>query len=272
MNDIQLNWDKIHSFEGEKEKQAEDRPYTHLEIETLIQKTSPRNRAIILLMATSGLRVGAVPLLRIRDLEPIDSYSIYKINVYTKSKKSRYFTFCSTECRKEIDSYLEWRKRWGGRLQDDSPVFRKEYNTEGKIQVRPITDKAIKNFMDILLKDTGLRKVPLENQQYHRSDVMMCHGFRKFFETNSFKAGMNNIYLRRLMGQKAGLEDAYLKTSEEELLEGDSRHIGYIGVIDQLTINEEHKLRREVEHYKVKALQFDSLRAEIDNIKALMKK
>ena len=91
MNDTQLNWDKIHSFEGENEKQAEDRPYTHSEIESLIQRTSPRNRAIILLMASSGLRVGAVPLLRIRDLEPIDKYSIYKINVYTKSKKSRYF-------------------------------------------------------------------------------------------------------------------------------------------------------------------------------------
>jgi integrase len=191
MNDIQLNWDKIHSFEGENEKQTEDRPYNHSEILALISKASPRNRAIILLMASSGLRVGAVPHLRIKDLEPIDNYStkIYKINVYTKSKKSKYFTFCSTECRKEIDSYFEWRKRWGERLQDDSPVFRKEYNTEAKIQVRPITDKAIRNFMYVLLKDTGLRKVPLENQKYQRSHIMMCHGFRKFFETNAFKAG-----------------------------------------------------------------------------------
>lgn len=26
MNDVQLNWDKIHSFEGDDERQAEDRP------------------------------------------------------------------------------------------------------------------------------------------------------------------------------------------------------------------------------------------------------
>jgi integrase len=274
MNDIQLNWDKIHGFEGEKEKQAEDRPYTHSEIQTLIQKTSPRNRAIVLLMASSGLRVGAVPLLKIRDLGPIDSYSIYKINVYTKSKKSRYFSYCSTECRKEIDSYLEWRKRWGERLRDDSPVFRKEYNTaaEGKIQVRPITDKAIKNFMDVLLKDTGLRKVPLENQPYQRSHVMMYHGFRKFFETNAFKAGMDHMYLRRLMGQKSGLEDAYLKLSEEELLEGDSRHTGYIGVIDQLTINEENKLRREVETLRIEKQSWESLRDEVNSLKAYLTK
>lgn len=47
------------------------------------------------------------------------------------------------------------------------------------------------------------------------------------------------------MGQKSGLEDSYLKLSEEELLEGDSKHVGYIGIIDQLTIDESNKLRQE---------------------------
>ena len=46
----------------------------------------------------------------------------------------------------------------------------------------------------------------------------------------------------------------------------------YVGIIDALTINEENKLRREVEHYKVKASQFDSLRAEIDQLKELINK
>ena len=35
---------------GEHEKTVEDRPYTHSEIQTLIQHTLPRNKAIILLM------------------------------------------------------------------------------------------------------------------------------------------------------------------------------------------------------------------------------
>jgi hypothetical protein len=118
----------MHSFEGEKEKQTEDRPYTHSEIQLLLQKTTPRNRAIILLTCSGGLRLGALSL-RIRDLEPIDKYGIYKVNVYATSKKSRYFTFCSVEFRKEIDSYLEWRKRWGERLDDDSPLFRKDFNS-----------------------------------------------------------------------------------------------------------------------------------------------
>ena len=34
------------------------------------------------------------------------------------------------------------------------------------------------------------------------------------------------------------------------MLEGDSKHVGYVDVIDQLTINEENKLRREVQMLK----------------------
>ena len=92
MNDIQLNWDKIRSYQGDADKQTEDRPYTHSEIATMLAHTSPRNKAIILVMASGGLRVGAIETLRIKDLEPIDKHNIYKINVYATSRRSKYFT------------------------------------------------------------------------------------------------------------------------------------------------------------------------------------
>jgi|SRR5918992_3244479 site-specific recombinase XerD len=77
MNDITtLNWEKIHSFEPDREKSVEDRPYTHAEIKRLIENTSPRNRAIILLMSSSAPRVGALTGIRIKDLESIDNYGI----------------------------------------------------------------------------------------------------------------------------------------------------------------------------------------------------
>jgi integrase len=248
MNDIiSLNWKKIKSFEPEKEKVAEDRPYTHEEIKSLLDKSSDRNRAIILLMSSSGVRVGVVSQLRIKDLKAIDRYNIYKINVYPRSKLSAYVTFCTPECRNAIDGYIDWRKRFGERITDDSPLFRRDFNVHGNLvrDIRKITRATIMRFMSKLVRDAGLRNMPLENQGYKRAEIMLSHGFRKFFETNAFKAGMDNMYLRRLMGQKSGLEDAYLKLSEEELLEGDSKHTGYIGIIDQLTINEENRLKRE---------------------------
>jgi hypothetical protein len=92
---------------------------------------------------------------------------------------------------------------------------------------------------------------------------MANHGFRKFFETNAFKAGMENMYIRRLMGQKSGLEDSYLKLSEEELLEGDSKHAGYVDIIDQLTIDESNKLKREVETLRVEKKDMETIREEM---------
>jgi integrase len=283
MNDIStLNWKKIHSFEGEKEKRTEDRPYTHSEIQLLLQKTTPSNRAIILLMCSSGLRVGAFEKLRIRDLESIDKYGIYKVNVYATSKKSRYFSFCSVECRKEIDSYLEWRKRWGERLEPDAPLFRRDFNSlaerdRSKERVKSFQSDAIRWFIGRLLRDTGIRPVApiIETESgsisksrlpHPRSHIMQCHGFRKFFETNAFKAGMNNMYIRRLLGQKSGLEDSYLKISEEELLEGSDRHTGYVDIIDQLTINDEHRQRREVEVLKVEKSKVDNALSRINHL------
>ena len=269
MNDmISLNWKKIKSFEPEKEKVAEDRPYNHYEIKSLLDKTSNRNRAIILLMSSSGVRVGAIPQLRIRDLKAIDKYSIYKINVYPKSKLSAYITYCSPECRRELDSYIEYRKRFGERITNESPLFRRDYNAHGNLvrEVRSITRATIMRFMNKLVRDVGLRNIPLENQGYKRSEIMLSHGFRKFFETNAFKAGMDHMYLRRLMGQKSGLEDAYLKLSEEELLEGDSKHVGYIGIIDQLTIDESQRLKREVQTLKIRSDKLETIMKRVDTV------
>jgi site-specific recombinase XerD len=290
MNDVTtLNWKKIHSFEGEREKQTEDRPYTHSEIRTLVDSASLRDKAIILLMSSAGLRVGAVPGLRVKDLEPVDRYKLYKVRVYSKSVKSRYVSMCTPECRSSMDQYLELRKRWGERITDDSPLFRTDYNVrEGTRKVRPITVRAVIAIVNVLLRNTGLRhQVSIASEtetetaaglgqhqhqhqpQYKRFHIMMTHGFRKFFETNAFKAGMDHMYLRRLMGQQSGLEDAYLKLSEEELLEGDSKHVGYIGILDQLTIDESNKLRREVQTLKVEKSNWEALRKELDELKEL---
>jgi hypothetical protein len=216
------------------------------------------------------LRVGAIPDLRIKDLEPVDKYQIYKVNVYATSKKSKYFTFCTPECRKEIDAYLEWRERLGERLKDTSPLFRKEFSSLMIQHPQVLNIPGIRFFVDKLLKDTGIRTIEplteLNTDRRHRSHIMECHGMRKFFETNAFKAGMDNIYIRRLMGQSSGLEDSYLKLSEEELLEGDSKHVGYIGIIDQLTISEENRLKREVKTLRIEKSKMEQVLERINTL------
>lgn len=42
--------------------------------------------------------------------------------------------------------------------------------------------------------------------------------------------------------------------------------IGYVGVIDALTINEEHKLRHEVQTLKQEVTRFDKMKEQIDRL------
>lgn len=95
---------------------------------------------------------------------------------------------------------------------------------------------------------------------------MANHGFRKFFKTNAYRAGMSVEYTRRLLGQHGGqylLEDAYNKIEEQELLEGDSKHVGYIGIIDQLTISEENRLKQENKILKIEVSKVDGVLADL---------
>jgi integrase len=58
MNEIDnLKWKKINRFKGESYPVVEDRPYTREEIKKLLDVTDLRNRAIILLMCSSGVRI-----------------------------------------------------------------------------------------------------------------------------------------------------------------------------------------------------------------------
>ena len=146
--------------------------------------------------------MGAISTLRIKDLEPNDIYSIYKVSIYSKSRKSHYFSFCTPECRSAIESYLEYRKRWGERIGEESPLFRAEFNPDNN-NVKPVSANRSKHIIDKILKNTGLRKPPIEGKT-QRNHIMGNHGLRKFFETNAYKAGMDHMYITSTDGPKVG--------------------------------------------------------------------
>ena len=73
---------------------------------------------------------------------------------------------------------------------------------------------------------------------------MLTHAFRKFFDTESRKAGMYPNFVELLMGHKLqGVRSHYFKPDPETLLEGTTECKGYIHAIDSLTINEENRLK-----------------------------
>jgi site-specific recombinase XerD len=94
MNDVTLNKKKIKMFKGEFIRKTRDRAYYDKEIKKILDVSDLRMKVVILLMASTGCRVGALPGLRLRDLEKIDSANLYRITIYEGSNE-QYTTFCS---------------------------------------------------------------------------------------------------------------------------------------------------------------------------------
>jgi integrase len=72
INDITLPIKKIKRYYPSKKRVNRDRAYTHDEIHRMLDIADERMRAVILLLASSGIRVGAVPLLKLRNLEKVN--------------------------------------------------------------------------------------------------------------------------------------------------------------------------------------------------------
>ena len=129
INDIVLNWKKIKKFiNSEKtgnETNGRDRGYEHEEIQRILEFSDQRLKTAFLILSSTGIRIGALRTLRVGDLEKIDD--IYKVRVYSGDKEE-YATFCTPECAKEIDTYIDFRKRHGEIITDDSFLFVKKFD------------------------------------------------------------------------------------------------------------------------------------------------
>jgi integrase len=81
MNDVTLKWKKLSKFKGKRRLAVEDKPYTKEQIRQLLDFADLRTKCMILLMSSAGLRRGAIPTLRIRDMKRIEKYGLYKISL-----------------------------------------------------------------------------------------------------------------------------------------------------------------------------------------------
>ena len=248
MNDIRINKEKIGKFLGEAQRKNTDRAYTHQEIKRLLDVADLRMKSIVLLMASTGMRIGAIPDLKLKHLEEIPDKQIYKITVYQKAKEE-YYTFCSHECYSVIKSYLEYRTKSGEMLNDESYLIREQSDINDFEQIRKksrgITIEGLKTNLMVLLRKAGIREITHNFQYGDRTAIPMSHGFRKFWMNQAVKSKMNAEAREMLLGHKIGLASAYYRPSEEEMLDA------YLVAVDNLTINEENRLRIKVQKYEM---------------------
>lgn len=273
INDIEnINWKKVKKFMGEFYTTSEDRPYKRQEIKLLVDSAhNLRDKAIVLLLASSGLRIGGLVKLQLKHLTSVSKYNLYHLSVYKKSKE-QYFTFCTPEARKAIDEYLDWRGRVGEKLGPESPLFRLEFDKDNPFAARappqPMTIRATFDMIKRLTFETGVKEIThlTENKKQGRPrhNIMTCHGFRKHFSTVLETEGVNIDYIEILLGHKRGLKDVYSKPQPVQILEGNGDKVrGYLSGINALTIDDTHRLRDENQSLKETVAEWAKNRQEM---------
>jgi integrase len=263
MNDIIINKHKVTRFIPQDDSNMnsenmainKDRAYTHDEISQILQSTDPRGKTIIMLMASSGMRMGAIAGLLIGHLTKIPKYHLYRIVVYASSRKSRYYTFCTPECASYIDAYLNFRKRFGDPLKSTSPLIREQFDIEDPfagIHANAVKHRSIEYVINTIIKRSGL----------NTREVARSHGLRKFCITQMIKAKVDYSAREYLVGHKVsrGLDVNYDRTTEEDRLQE------YLKAIDLLTINPENRLRRQVEQLTIRRDKLEDLAAQMDEL------
>lgn len=205
-HEISLPWRKIASYYPE-EVTNDYRSYTKQEISKLLSIANLRDRCIILLMASSGIRVCAIPSLTIRSLEKLDE-GLGLLTVYGESKKSRYVTLVTPECMSSIEEYLDLRRKRGEELTGKSYLIRDKYAIYSKRINSPIIlrESTINVQIRQLIRNAGLAF----------NELQPDHAARKFFNTALVNSKVNGKFKELMMGHNVKLDEFYYDENSEE--------------------------------------------------------
>lgn len=253
MNDINLNFKKIRKLFPEKVKKGNERGYTRKEVKIILDSTkTKRHRALLMLLASSGCRIGAIPDMKLRHLTKIEDS--YAIKIYEGDKEED-FIFTSPEATKTIDSYLEERRSDGEYIDEETPLFRTTYRL-GIEKVKPCSTDNLTHIMGRLVsvidrKRTGKTK---------RFDIAKNHGFRKFFATIIKNTeGVSPTMSEKLINHigLVQMDGAYFKPSVEEMFDAYKKSIPDL-LIDQ-TQKQELKIKQlEIEKSELEKVKEDN--------------
>lgn len=239
-NEITLPWKKIAKFYPDDVTNSY-RSYTREEIMKLLSVADPRDRCVILLMASSGIRVGAIQTLKLKSVRRLNN-GIGLVTVYPESKGSVYVALVTPEFLASLDHYLKFRKSQGEKIAAESWLIRDKFATfSSKTNTpKPPSVKSINKQMGFLLRKAGL---PFE-------ELQPDHSLRKFFNTALMNSDVAYTFKELLMGHSVKLDNVYYdkdneKSQQKILLE-------YMKAIDALTINDEYRLRKQIVEYEEK--------------------
>ena len=285
LNDIILNRKKVSRYLGEYKRVVRDQAYSTQQIQTALQHADQRMRMIILILSSTGCRVGSLPGLTLGNLTmlPQNKYGLYRI-VFYEGTNNEYYTFTTREAAMTgIDPYLQYRQRCGEKITFNEniqkwepaviPLVRPQFDVSDILQVRdnkqPMKLNSLRKALENHLLRCGLRQrehptAPNSTKRV-RKTISLSTGFRKHVISTFIEAELNHEIRELLVDHSTMLDQHYFRPTEDQVL------AEYMKAEPSLTIDPSMRLRKEVETLKVEKQSWESLREEVNGLKELLK-
>jgi integrase len=213
---------------------AEDRAPTLEEIQKLLRYPDKRIKPLVLILVSSGIRIGAFETLKWKHITPIPSTNneVAKILVYPGDRE-QYYSFLTPEAYSALKDWMDYRAQCGEVITKDSYVMRNIWekgDDEGASNPKILSQPAITRLLNRAWQAEKVR--PRLQKGEKRHEFKTAHGFRKYFKTQAEQARIPSIKIEMLMGHRLGVSDSYAKFTEEQMLED------YLKIVDFLTIDQ----------------------------------
>jgi len=205
LNNILFEWNKV---ESPKVWLVErDRVPTREELKTILSYADLSTKAMILISLSSGLRIGTLLSLRMRDIQLDQDIPIISIrSEMSKDRPRGYITFMSREAKAHLLAYIKERKMRGEDVNGESYVIAGERPrgkrigyTSAQIRWVKILRRADKDFKE------------------RRNHTLRLHVLRKYFRSWCSLSGIDSTLIEMWMGHRSSISQVYFVSGIEDL-------------------------------------------------------
>jgi integrase len=258
LNDVKADWSRIQLPTSAATAEA-DRAPTKEELKALLtHASSSRDRAVILVLASSGLRIGTLLSLKVGDVDwNFPDVACIKVERQRGRKfigkrgvaqGKVYYTFISPEAKEELKKYLEERKRAGEKITPESPLIGDVYHT-GK----NMTVEGFEKVWARLLRRAGLAE---KSNKWYKLHI---HTLRKFFRSNCI--GVDPSFREHWMGHKGGyLDESYFRAEIDKHLAEYRKAIPHLTILTTPMQEKQLRIRAILDFARLQGYEEEKIR------------
>jgi site-specific recombinase XerD len=235
-NEVDFNDRNIKSMYPDTKKPLNAEAYSLEQMQMLVgyagQSPNRRNKAIVLTIASSGMRKGALPVLKMKDLKMIED--TYLIIVYS-GENEEYVTFMTPEAADVLKEYFAQREAKGEVLTEESYVFTSKHGLGNQMNV-----VSFGSVVEYLLQQSGVKSTLRKDEERGRFNIAGVHGMRKFCDTQMEESGLRDSKIQKMIGHVNGLKGLYFDAKSEKLYEEYKKAIPLLTI--QKHVREQNKI------------------------------